>query len=197
MPLTLKTQTSQSVSIAAWHIEETEEFFLNSLQLFPDDKENIRKIKLPQVRLQKLACRATLSNLLGSNEVGITYTETGQPHLNNFYISFSHTENTVAAALASIPIGIDIEELNPRILRLYPRFMSKNEIADSNFLNFKELYYYWCSKEAMYKWFAEKNLDFIEDLLVFKNENKGVVCKKHTVQLKDYYFENHIIVVCF
>ena len=138
-----------------------------------------------------------LAELLGSNEIGITYTETGQPQLKDHYISFSHTENTVAVALAKIPVGIDIEELSPRILPLYPRFMSAQEIATCDIHSLKDLYYFWCAKEAMYKWFAEKNLDFIKDLQVNKSENKGVICHKHILQITPIYIDNLLVVCCY
>jgi len=194
--IVLKEQVAQNVSIAVWQIEEQEAFFLDLLRLHPDDKETLSSIKLPIVRLQKLACRAALAELLGNNKIEISYLETGQPQLKDHHISFSHTKKTVAVALANIPVGIDIEELNPRILRLYLRFMSKKEIADCNINNLQELYYYWCAKEAMFKWYATKNLDFIEDLHVYKNENKGVVCNKRSVQLTHFNIDDKIIAVC-
>ena len=196
MPVILKKQISQNISIAAWQIAETEDYLLSSLRLCPEDKTNISGIKLPQVRLQKLACRATLAAVLGSNDINITYAETGQPQIKNYHTSFSHTKNTVAVALANTPVGIDIEELTPRILPLYSRFMNQEEIAACNLNNLQELYYYWCAKEAMYKWFAAKNLDFIEDLQVYKSENKGVVCKEHTVQLLSFNINNKLIILC-
>jgi len=196
MPLIFKKQISQNVSIAVWKITETEGYFFNSLHLLPEDEAQIKKIKLQKVRLQKLACRATLAELFGSNEIGITYAKTGQPQLKDHYISFSHTRDTVAVALAKSPVGIDIEELSPRILPLYSRFMSKKEIAGCDSNNLKELYYFWCAKEAMYKWFAMGDIDFIEDLQVIKNENKGIVRKKHTLQLTDFNINNLLIVVC-
>jgi phosphopantetheinyl transferase len=197
MPPILKKQISQNVTIAIWQITENEEYFFNSLQLFPEDESQIKNIKLQKVRLQKLACRAVLAELLGNHEIGITYTETGQPQLKDHHISFSHNENTAAVALAKTPVGIDIEELTPRILPLYPRFMSQQEIANCDTNNLKELYYFWCAKEAMYKWFAEKNLDFIEDLQVDRNGNKGVICKKHILQLFSIGIDNLLVVVCY
>ena len=189
-------QISQYISIVVWQITETEEYFYNLLHLFSEDLAQIRNIKLQNVRLQKLACRAALAELIGSNEINIAYTETGQPQIKKHCISFSHTKNTVAVALANVPIGIDIEELSPRILKLYPRFMSQKEIADCDTNNVQELYYYWCAKEAMYKWFATKNLDFIEDLQVYKNENNGVVCKQHKCKLQSFHIDNKLIVLC-
>ena len=197
MPIILKKRISQNIFIAVWQITETEGFFFDSLRLIPEDEMRINSIKLQKVRLQKLACRAALANLLGTNEIAITYTEKGQPQLKNFHISFSHTEKAVAVALAKIPIGIDIEELTPRILPLHPRFMNQREIGNCNINNLKELYYFWCAKEAMYKWFALKNLDFIEDLFVNKNENIGIICNKYTVQLIDFCIKNLLIVVSF
>jgi phosphopantetheinyl transferase len=197
MPSILKKQISQNISIAVWQIAETEEYFFNSLQLSLEDKANIDNIKLQKVRLQKLACRAALGELIGSNEMSITYSETGQPRLKGYHISFSHTEKTVAAALSKTPVGIDIEELKPRILPLYPRFMSQKEIENCNVNNLHDLYYFWCAKEAMYKWFSLKNLDFTEDLFVDKDENKGVICREHVVRLVDFNLDNLVGVVCF
>ncbi|MCL2246397.1 MAG: 4'-phosphopantetheinyl transferase superfamily protein [Lentimicrobiaceae bacterium] len=193
----LKEQISQSVSIVVWQIEETEEFFFNSLILSSEDQENISKINLQQLRLQKLACRAALADLLGSRQIEITYSETGQPQLKGHSISFSHTKNCVAVALANAPVGIDIEELSPRISKLYPRFMSEEEMSDCDLNNLQDLYYYWCAKEAMYKWFSKKNLDFIADLRVCKKEDKGEVCKMYNLQLKSFNIEHHIISVCY
>ena len=189
-------QISKNISVAVWQIEESEEFFWNILHLLPKDELKIKNVKLQQIRLQKLACRAALAKLLGNNEIEITYSETGQPLLKDHHISFSHTKNTVAVALANIPVGIDIEELNPRILKLYARFMNSQEIADCDVHSLQNLYYYWCAKEAMYKWFAEKKIDFIEDLVVYKNEKKGVICKTQELQLIEFLLENKLGVMC-
>ena len=197
MPLILSKKIRQNVSIAVWQIAETEEFFYHSLLLLPEDEMKIRNIKLQKVRLQKLACRAALAHLLGDNKVEIIYSETGQPLLKNHYISFSHTTTSSAVALSTIPVGIDMEELTPRILKLYPRFMSEKEILNSNVNDLKNLYYFWCAKEAMYKWYGLKDLDFIEDLDVLKNEKKGSIKNKHTLQLKDFCIDNKYIVVSY
>jgi len=197
MPLIFKTQIQNDISVAVWQIAETEAFFYDFLKLLPDDELRIKNCKLQKVRLQKLACRAVLAELLKNNEIGITYSETTQPQLKDYHISFSHTKNSVAVALSKTPVGIDIEELTPRILPLYPRFMGEQEIAGCDVNNLKDLYYYWCAKEAMYKWYAKGNLDFIADLYVDKNEKKGIICGIYEVQLVDFYIENQTIMVCF
>jgi phosphopantetheinyl transferase len=197
MPIIFSKKNSNNFSVAVWQVAETEEFFFDFLKLLPEDVVRIKNCKLQKVRLQKLACRAALAELLGSQEVNITYSKTGQPQFKDSHISFSHTQNTVAVVLSKIPVGVDIEELTPRILPLYPRFMSKTEILDCDVTNLKELYYFWCSKEAMYKWFANKNLDFIKDLHVDKTQKKGIICEKSVVQLVDFSFDNLFGVVCF
>jgi len=196
MSINIKTQISENISVAVWQIAEAEEFFYDFLELLPDDALRIKNCKLQKVRLQKLACRAALAELLGNNEIGITYSETGQPQLKDYHISFSHTKKSVAVVLSKTPVGIDIEELTPRIWPLYSRFMSEREIADCDIHNLKDLYYYWCAKEAIYKWYAKGNLDFIADLYVDKNEKKGIVCRQYAVQLADFYVDNQLIVVC-
>jgi len=197
MSIKLKKKISQNISVTVWQITETEDFFYDFLKLLPEDEWRIKNCKLQKVRLQKLACRATLAELLGKNEICITYSETGQPLLKDNHISFSHTINSVAVALSKRSVGIDIEELTTRILPLYPRFMSEREIADCDIHNLKDLYYYWCAKEAMYKWYSKKNLDFIEDLHVDKNEKRGIICNKHSVQLVDFYIDNQLVMVSY
>jgi phosphopantetheinyl transferase len=194
-----KTQIFPSISIGVWQIIETEDFFWNLLHLSVDDEAKITSIKLQQIRLQKLACRAVLAELLGSPKIGITYLENGQPQLKKHHISFAHTNNCVAVTLGATPTGIDIEELTPRILPLYSRFMNSREIAECDVtnVNVKALYYYWCAKEAMYKWAATENLNFIEDLFVDKINRKGIVCNKHVLNLADFTIENKLIVVCY
>ena len=189
-------QISSNITISIRQIVEKEESSFNFLHLLPEDEQQIKSIKLQNVRLQKWACRAALAKLLNTNKVEITYSKTGQPLLKNHHISFSHTKNSVAVALASIPVGIDIEEITPRISRLYPSFMSKQEIQSCDTHNLKDLYYFWCAKEAMYKWFAHKNLNFIEDLQVNKEENKGIVCKKHILQLTPIWTDKELVMVC-
>jgi len=196
MSIKLKKQISQNISVAVWQIAETEEFFYDSLQLLPEDEIRIKNCKLQKVRLQKLACRATLAELLKNNKIGITYSETGQPQLKNYSISFSHTTNTVAVALAKTSVGIDIEVVFPRIRPLYTRFMSEKEITDCDIEDLKDLYYYWCAKEAMYKWYSKKNIDFIKDLYVDKKEKRAILYNHIIVPLFDFYIDNRLIVVC-
>jgi 4'-phosphopantetheinyl transferase EntD len=74
--------------------------------------------------------------------------------------------------------------------------MSKQEIESCDLNSLKDLYYFWCAKEAMYKWYTKKNLDFIEDLQVDMKNRQGVICKEHTLQLMDFFIEDQFIVVC-
>jgi 4'-phosphopantetheinyl transferase EntD len=103
----------------------------------------------------------------------------------------------VAVALASTPVGIDMEELNPRIKRLYPSFMSQQEIESCDVNNLKDLYYFWCAKEAMYKWFTHKNLDFIADLHVNIKENTGGIQNKYILQLSPIWLDNCLIMISY
>ena len=195
--IVFQKQISQNTSLAVWQIAETEEFFYDSLHLLPEDERCIKNCKNQKVRLQKWACRAALAELLGTNNIEITYSGTGQPQLKDYHISFSHTKTSVAVALASCRVGIDIEEITPRINPLYNRFMNEKEILGCDVNNLKELYYFWCAKEAMYKWYANRNLDFTKDLYVNKTEKQGTICQTKTVQLLDLYIDNQLIVLCY
>lgn len=197
MSIIYKKQIAANINVAVWQISESEEDLLKLLQLSDEDRLNICSIKLQSVRLQKLACRAALAELLGTKTISISYSNNGQPLIEGHHISFSHTKSCVAVALSNRKVGIDLETVSTRILTLYERFMSREEITQININNLEVLYYYWCAKEAMFKWYAIGDLDFIDDLKVNRATNTGQIKNQFQVALHNIEIGEFVCIVCY
>ena len=117
MPLIFKNNIDLDTIVGVWKITETETELWKGLILSETDKNAIFYLPLVKRRLEKIVCRKALASLLKQNEIRIEYGKNGEPFMNGFYISFSHSGEMVAvAASASKPIGIDIEKIRDKIV---------------------------------------------------------------------------------
>lgn len=165
MPLIFQQDITNSTKVGLWQINENEDFF--------SDSNNSCSIKHPQKKIQSLAGRNLITNLENRfplNEIQIL--PSGKPVLKNgeFHFSISHCRNYAAAIVSSTQIvGIDVELVTPRILRLKNKFISNGEekiISKINVSNEIKYTIFWSVKEAMFKWYGLGNVDFKKDLQI-------------------------------
>lgn len=102
---------------------------------------------------EALAKQQLLTEVFGK-EVQLLHDEEGKPYLQNspLSISLSHCRHYLCMAVAEegIPVGIDIEEIQPRIQRVQHKFLSEQELQHiGNSLLYLTLA--WSAKEAVYK----------------------------------------------
>lgn len=93
----------------------------------------------------------------------------GKPHLHDslFFVSISHTVGYSAAIAHPRPCGVDVQRIVPQIRRLARKFVNVEE----GFYLYQEheltqLHLIWAAKEAMYKAFGKRQLDFRKHLHV-------------------------------
>ncbi len=199
MPVIFSNKIDSSTSLCVWHITETEEFLFSNLILNDDDISNIIRLKLNKRRVEKLACRQCLAYLLKNNNIDLHYGSHGEPIIHNYYISFSHSDKFAAVAISKkYPVGIDIEKMGTRIIPLTYKFMNEKELEISESNNSEYFHYFWGAKEAIYKIHKEKNLDFKENILVKKNEQKGYLLSgKSKCEFKIYnWIVEKMMLVC-
>lgn len=128
---------------------------------------------------QSLTARLVVNSLLG-NDIEITKDETGKPIAKNakHHISLSHSK-TLAAAIVSEQhqVGIDIETIHPRIERIAHKFLTEEELEAITTNKIETLLLYWSAKEALYKLYAKKQLEFTTQLIVqpFQLQQSGVL----------------------
>jgi phosphopantetheinyl transferase len=151
-------------ALAIWRIEETEEWFLAQLQLSPAEQAQFEPIKGWR-RMEWLAVRHLVAELLpGAERSQLVKDEYGKPHLHNssLQVSISHSQQLAAAMVGKPVLGIDIQKIVEKIGRLAPRFLSTQEL---DFISLgaqrvAHLHVCWCAKEALYKAYGKKELDF-------------------------------------
>ena len=71
---------------------------------------------------------------------------------DNCYLSLSHTDGYVAAAVSDLPVGVDIERTNRKLAKgLYDRIACGKEKALYAALDNTQLLQLWTAKEAVFK----------------------------------------------
>ena len=160
--------TTKNCKIALWEITETLDELLQLSHVISTADLNTEKRKK-----EWIASRLLLKKI--SPNTTISYNEFGAPKLNNGnYISISHSKGLVAVIISQQQVGIDIEEISEKALRVSSKFISTNNLK---FLTTEKATLIWCCKEAVYKWCQKGNIDFIKDIIIqpFLLEEKGEI----------------------
>jgi len=185
---------------AIWTIEESEDFFREQLQLNPTELEQVNRIKGEGRRLEWLASRYLIHLMSGREKRGsLLKDEFGKPHLENssFHISISHSNKKAAAIAAPFSVGIDLQKIVGKIERIAHKYMRTVEMESlKETTRLEHLHVYWGAKEALYKAYGRKKLDFRTHILIEpfgydleKGRAKGVVQKDDFFQSFDLYYE--------
>lgn len=173
MPLILKGNINADLPaghLGLWRIEESEGALTENLHLAPAEQEQLASIMGEGRRKEFLAARHLLHRMSGRELRGaLVKDEHGKPHLDgsDHQISISHTERLSAAVAHPRACGIDVQVFVAKIRRLAHRFTGPEEehqLTDANRLIFQHLI--WSAKEAMYKAYGRREVDFRENLFI-------------------------------
>jgi phosphopantetheinyl transferase len=157
-----------SDQISSVLIEEKKSFeaYLNE-SLFIDEREQLDLLLNENRKVEFLGVRRLRNE--SKLPSPIFYTETRKPYLDqklNAFISISHSKKFCAFGFSSHEIGIDIEEMSPRIERIATRFVSSVEmslISEDKILDLTKL---WTMKEAMFKLNNRTGIEFKSELII-------------------------------
>lgn len=198
MPIAFSEKISPVAALAIWKIKETESELLEQINLSLQDKTAILSLRLEKRRLERIACRRALAFLLNTNTINITYGKSGEPFSPPHHISFSHSGHFAAAAIStSGRIGVDIEKITPKILKLHHKFISEKENTRFNLSDPTEITFIWCAKEAIYKLFPGNSIDFIEDIEILSSSAATLYISndRFDIILKRYVFDDYMTVI--
>jgi phosphopantetheinyl transferase len=176
MPLE-KLESSTERAWGLWHIRETEDELIGQIEEFESIPSNITH---EQKRLEFCVGRVLAKTLLEKLSVkfeGIIKNEFGKPFFknNNYQLSLSHSYPYVGALVdKSKSVGIDVEQIKSKLLKIAPRVLHPTELEDAGDNEIKHCIY-WCAKEALIKIYGKKDLVFAENLLIkpFSLQNQG------------------------
>jgi 4'-phosphopantetheinyl transferase len=205
MPLILIKELSEDLILGLWHITESTKALLSLLptnsNLSDFETLTIEKQQLEWLS-SRLLCAVLLQNL-GFTASNIQKDIYGKPFLVDiaFQISIAHSFPYATVALHQTKaIGIDIEAHSNKIAGIAHRVFHAEELAWATLEDYTLL---WCAKEAMYKCYGKRSIDFREHLRVHKHKTGYVgkfLFEKLEVAQNMLLFEENIdnfkIVVC-
>ena len=169
MPL-YRTYKQKDLTVGVWKVDETIEQLRSMFHQFSIYEEDFERFKAEKRKLEWLAVRVLLKELLGE-EKKIVYLPSGKPCLEDgsACISFSHTPGYVAVAIhPSAEVGVDIEQYGTRVQRLASRFVREDEqVSVASGDEIYALLLHWSAKETMFKLMEEEAVDFLDHLCIF------------------------------
>jgi len=154
---------------------------------------------VPEKALNRAASKYVLEALLGY-ESKILYTPEGKPfpEKSEAHMSISHSHGILVVALHNNgPVGVDIELIRDKVVRVQHKYLTTQEIEETQG-EVERLITFWAAKEALYKYYALKELDFCANLMVTQTPSfKGTIQKgayHKTLPLYQEKINNHILV---
>ena len=167
MPFFYQQNINDTSHLASWAIREPRSFCEEGMQL-PIPIQNEER------RIQHLAVRLLFKLMMPEIDLAdLILADNGKPYLKGvpFHFSFSHCKGYAACAVCdNRPIGIDIEIIHPRILKVAHKFLNDKEkdvlAGLTEDATLQQLAFFWAAKEAMYKQHEQLGIDFSRDFYI-------------------------------
>ena len=167
VPLYLQQDINENTRLAIWEIAEAPSFFMTEVGLrYP--------VLHPQKQAQHLAAGYLLLQLFPDFPYHtMVYPSAGRPYVpgDRYFFSLTHSGNMAAAIVSkSLAVGIDMERISDRVLRVRHKFLSQEEWdwvqGQGEELQRELLTLLWTVKEAVYKWRNLPGTIFSQDIIV-------------------------------
>ena len=159
MPRLSVENINTHTTLLVWKITETEEQLQSQLPESVLETIANKNYKSKSRRLEVMATYALLTSHLKTPSVIIDHNSNGQPLLDGFHISISHTNGYACVLLSTQKVvAIDIEYRSDRIERIRSKFLR----SDEAFTSIEDLLLVWSAKETLYKYFSEDDLMYNE-----------------------------------
>ena len=190
MPLLHQIQIDSDSVLGIWQIDEEKDQLKWELQWGPSDIEQFQALSDHERSMHWLSSRVLLRKMMNTKSfIDLQIDENGKPYIKNFpqKVSISHSGKRVAVLLSNRDCGIDIELMSKKITALAPKFISDDEMKyiDDDYL-IETMYVFWCAKEAMYKLYGRKKLDFKQHMRLYPFEYKDTGKIKGHLERKEY-----------
>lgn len=207
MSLFLKKKLTNA-ALGVWEINETVEELWKTVNLSEQELKYYSYLRSDTRRQHWLSYRLILPHLIRPGELtGIEYDEYGKPFLNNGirHISVTHSGKFSALiASTSKSVGIDIEQMSPKIFKVAHKFLNDCELRIVFSSHAMEgLFVIWAAKEALFKLHGRRDLQFREHIRIFPFEFqgqgtiKGEIMGKESTKIYEVSYqtlENYILV---
>lgn len=171
MPLHSIRNINDDTLLGLWHLEEPADALQQQLEALAPAELAIPAFSHASRRQQWLGGRLLAYMLLpalASTRPLLVALPGEKPFFDQpgLHLSISHTRRQVAVILSrSAPVGIDLESIHPKVLRVKDKFLTPAE-QDLAGEDLNKNLVYWCAKETLYKLYGRKQVLFKEHLQV-------------------------------
>ena len=171
-----------------WKIEEDLETLSHEMMLKDSSKARLNSMKSESHQKGFLAVRKLLQHN-DYNDFDLYYDEFGKPHIKpqgcsikDIHVSISHSHKFSALVISDKNVGLDIEIIKEKTLKIAPRFMDISHLENlSHEEKIKKATVIWGIKECIFKIKNEEGISF--QTHIFEN-NFNFEDKKATAILK-------------
>ena len=165
MPVIEDFNVSSKTRYVLWEITENYETLFSGIELDFKSKQMLSQKKSETHKNQFLAVRYLLK-YLSIDLLNLNYNSLGNPFFeNNYKISISHSGLYVAVIISDTAVGIDIETINDRVLKIKSKYL-ETELNYPLELNTQTSLIYWNIKESVFKAVDKPGIDFKKNILV-------------------------------
>ena len=181
--------TDDNATILFWKFDEADSF--NEQELV--EEENLERVQKfhPKKIKEYLMIRKLLKMIKPEHK--ILYKTIGQPYLEpkSAFISITHSYPFASLAISQKRVGIDLEKIMPKILKIKHKFLHPNEISwTENEDEVEMITVIWVIKEALYKLHPSKYWslkDYYEVERFSLNDLSEIKCRVFDDSFEDRY----------
>lgn len=156
----IKQINTEDYQVLVWKIEEDINFFEKNMNLSYIESQDFESISNINRKLEWAASRYVQRQLVNDS---LFKDEFGKPNLahDSGHISIAHCKEFAAVIYSrNLLVGIDIEPIHDKVLRISGRFLNPQELEFVDTTNATHVVSGWCVKEAVYKWYGKNELSF-------------------------------------
>lgn len=212
MPLHKVVYLSNNTKLYLWKITEDYDTLFSQVKLKDSSLARLESMKSESHQKGFLAVRMLLQHN-DYSDFDLFYDEFGKPHLKpqgcsikDVEISISHSNDFSAIAISDSKVGLDLEQLKEKTLRIAKRFMDVSHLDNlSEEEKIKKATIVWGIKESIFKIKNEKGISFpnhiFEDDFSFEDKKATATLKfnnkEEKFQIQFDSVEDYIFVCSF
>ena len=188
MPLHKVIYLDNNTKLYLWKITEDFDTLFSQVQLKPSALERLQSMKSESHQKGFLAVRMLLQHN-DYNDFDLYYDASGKPHIKpqgcsikDVEISISHSNDFSAIVISQQKVGLDIEQLKDKTLKIASRFMDVSHLEGlTDEKKIKKATVIWGIKESIFKIKNEVGISFLyhifEDNFTFEDKTATVTLK--------------------
>ena len=206
MPLYKEVIINDITKLYLWKITEDLDWFIDVVDLNISSQKRINSMKSESHQKGFLAVRMLLQHL-GYNDFDLEYDAKGKPYLkDDKYISISHSHEFSAIAVSTHSIGIDLEMVKEKTLKIASRFMDVSHLENlSDIEKIQKATVIWGIKESIFKIKSIEGISFTNHIFEKKFNLEDKITKaqlRFNSEIENYnvvfnFIDNYIYVCAY